>query len=387
MDDMTFELIRSSQGAKIKVVGLGGAGGNAVNNMIESGLSGVEFIVVNTDAQDLEKSMAQTRIQIGCQATRGLGTGANPDLGSKAAEENLDAVRASLEGADMVFLAAGLGGGTGTGAGPVVADVAKEYGCLTVGVVTKPFFFEGTRRMKIAEAGFKELRSRVDTIITIPNDKLLDTAPKNAPAQGTFKRADDVLFQAVRGIADLITTTGDINVDFNDVRSVMSEKGQALMGAGTASGDNRGSEAAMRAITNPLLEDISIAGAKGLLINITSGPDLTISEMKEAAHLVQKEADPDANIFVGMVIDESMSEELTVTVIATGIGEVVEEIQRPDMSIIRNEAMVELGKRDLETPAFRRETQQSWGEHQANRSINIDVNDTEIPTFLRRMAD
>lgn len=386
MYETTFELVESGQAAKIKVIGLGGAGGNAVNNMIESGLTGVEFIVFNTDCQDLEKSRAQTKIQLGCETTRGLGTGANPELGRQSAEENLEAIQAVVEGADMVFLAAGLGGGTGTGAGPVVADLAKEHGCLTVAVVTKPFFFEGSRRMKVAEAGFKELQSRVDTIITIPNDRLLEAAPKNALAQGTFRQADEVLLQAVRGIADLITTTGDINVDFNDVRSVMSEKGQALMGAGMAGGESRGVEAAARAISNPLLEDISISGARGLLINITAGPDLTMQEMQEAASLIQREADEDANVFVGMVIDPRMEDQLAVTVIATGIGERVADIHRPDMDLIRKEAFQELRtRRDLDRPTFM--DRQRPDSPLANKSTAVDMNDQEIPTFLRRAAD
>jgi len=386
MYETTFELVESSQPAKIKVIGLGGAGGNAVNNMIESGLTGVEFIVCNTDCQDLEKSRAPIKVQLGCETTRGLGTGANPELGRQAAEESLDAIRTVIEGADMVFLAAGLGGGTGTGAGPVVADLAKEHGCLTVAVVTKPFFFEGSRRMKVAETGFRELQSRVDTIITIPNDRLLEAAPKNALAQGTFRQADEVLLQAVRGIADLITTTGDINVDFNDVRSVMSEKGQALMGAGIASGESRGVEAAARAISNPLLEDISISGARGLLINITAGPDLTMQEMQEAASLIQREADEDANVFVGMVIDPRMEEHLAVTVIATGIGERVADLHRPNMDLIRKEAFQELRtRRDLDRPTFM--DRQRPESHLANKSTAVDLNDQEIPTFLRRAAD
>lgn len=384
-DDM---MDRSMIGARIKVVGVGGAGGNAINNMIESGLSGVEFIAINTDCQDLTKSKAQIRVQIGREATRGLGTGANPELGCRAAEENLDLVRQSLEGADMVFLAAGMGGGTGTGAAPVVADLAKEMNCLTVAVVTKPFFFEGPLRMRVAEEGLKELASRVDTVIVIPNDRLLETAPKDAPATGAFKQADDVLLEAVRGIADLITDTGTINVDFQDARMVMSEKGQALMGTGTASGENRAVEAARMAISNPLLEDVSISGARGVLINITAGPDLTATEMRDAAAMIQKDAHEEAKVFFGLVIDPERSGDVAVTVIATGITKGA-QVHQMDMNTIRKSAYQECVQRqDLERPTFLDRPSRTKEEGPLrNRSTGLDMNDPEIPTFLRRVAD
>ncbi|MBW1711961.1 MAG: cell division protein FtsZ [Deltaproteobacteria bacterium] len=386
-----FELVDFNQGAKIKVVGLGGAGGNAVNNMIESGLTGVEFVVCNTDLQDLEKSKSPTKIQIGSETTRGLGTGANPELGRRAAEENLDRVRQALEGADMVFIAAGLGGGTGTGAAPVVSDVAKEQGCLTVAVVTKPFTFEGRPRKKVAEGGLKELKGRVDTIITIPNDRLLAAGSKNALALDMFKQADDVLLQAVKGIADLINVTGTVNVDFNDVRRVMAEKGLALMGTGMASGANRAVEAATRAISNPLLEDVSIGGARGVLLNITAGPDLSMTDVQDAATVIQKEADSEAEVIFGMVIDPRMEDNLMVTVIATGIGPRDGINTAPDMRVIKQEAINELKRRsreDLDWPTYLRD--QIKPEEDSRQPLGrekLDQTDHEIPTFLRRAAD
>ncbi len=348
----------------------------------------MEFIAINTDCQDLAKSRAEVRVQIGREATRGLGTGANPEMGKRAAEENLDSIRQTLEGADMVFLAAGMGGGTGTGAAPVVADLAKEMNCLTVAVVTKPFFFEGPLRMRVAEEGLKELADRVDTVIVIPNDKLLEMAPKDAPATGAFKQADDVLLEAVRGIADLITDTGTINVDFQDARMVMSEKGQALMGTGTASGENRAVEAAKKAISNQLLEDVSIRGARGVLINITAGPDLTANEMKEAAAMIQKDAHEEAKVFFGLVIDPERSGEVAVTVIATGItrGPRMDQV---DINILRKNAYQEcIQRNDLERPTFldRPGGVREEGKF-TNRSTGLDMNDPEIPTFLRRVAD
>ena len=388
---MNFELVEEAQGAKIKVVGLGGAGGNAINNMIHSGLAGVEFIAANTDVQDLEKSAAPLKIQIGCETTRGLGTGANPHLGQQAAEESLEEIRKAIAGADMVFITAGLGGGTGTGAGPVVAEAAKEQGSLTVAVVTKPFGFEGRRRMKAAESGLKELKSQVDTVITIPNDRLLAAAPKNALAIDMFKQADNVLLEAVRGISDLIVVTGRINADFNDVRSIMSERGLALMGTGSAVGDERAIEAASLAISNPLLEDVSISGARGVLVNITAGEDLPMIDMQEAASLIQQEADEDAKVIFGLVIDSKLADELRVTVIATGIGPREEIMNQNDMRLIKAEAIEELRSRngleaDLDTPTYLREGEPETGDHLEETS-RLDLSDTEIPTFLRRAAD
>ncbi len=308
-------------GARIKVVGVGGGGGNAVNTMIQSGMPGVDFIAANTDAQALAANLASVKVQLGAQITKGLGAGANPSIGREAAVEDMDMLRELLGSADMVFVTAGMGGGTGTGGAPVIAQAARELGALTVGVVTKPFLFEGKRRMRQAEEGIQTLKKSVDTLITIPNQRLLSVSGRNMPIMETFKKADDVLLQAVRGISDLITVHGLINLDFADVRTIMSEMGMAMMGAAVASGENRAVEAAQRAISSPLLDDISIQGARGVLINITGGTDLSLHEVNEAATLIQEEADEDANIIFGAVIDDSMGDQLRITVIATGFGE------------------------------------------------------------------
>jgi cell division protein FtsZ len=306
--------------AVIKVVGVGGGGGNALNNMVVSGLHGVEFIAANTDAQALRHNLAAIKLQLGGEVTRGLGCGADPDKGRSSALEVRERLREHFTGTDMVFVTAGLGGGTGTGAAPVVAEVAREAGALTVGVVTKPFHFEGRVRLRHAERGLEELHRVVDTVITIPNQRLLALAGKNTSVKDAFKLADDVLYNAVRGISDLITIHGLINLDFADVRTIMNEMGVALMGTGIARGDNRAEEAARTAISSPLLEDLSIEGAHGVLINITGGPDLSLFEVNEASSLIQQAAHEDANIIFGAVIDESMPEgEMRVTVIATGL--------------------------------------------------------------------
>ena len=304
--------------AKIKVIGVGGGGGNAVNRMIASNLRGIEFIAGNTDLQALAKCKAQLKLQLGRQITRGLGAGADPEVGRKAALEDTDKILEMLDGADMIFLTAGMGGGTGTGALPILAALAAEIGALTVAVVTKPFGFEGRRRMQIAERGIEELRDSVDTLITIPNERLLSFVERGTPLAEAFRIADDVLRQAVQGISDLITVPGEVNVDFADVRAIMSGMGMALMGTGVAKGENRALEASQRAISSPLLEETSIEGAKGVLINISGGRDLTLHEVAEAARIIQGAVDPDANIISGMVIDESLDEEMKVTVIATG---------------------------------------------------------------------
>jgi cell division protein FtsZ len=310
----------SHQRATIKVIGVGGGGGNALNTMIDSGLSGVEFIAANTDAQALRHNRAPVRIQLGAEVTRGLGCGANPDRGRASALEARDRLREQLEGADMVFVTAGMGGGTGTGAAPIVAEVAREIGALTVGVVTKPFLFEGKVRTKHSERGLDELHEVVDTLITIPNQRLLALAGKGTGMRDAFKLADDVLVNAVRGISDLITVHGLINLDFADVRTVMNESGVALMGSGIASGDTGAVDAATAAISSPLLEDLSIDGARGVLINVTGGNDMTLFEVNEASVLIQEAAHEDANIIFGAVIDEDMPEgEMRVTVIATGL--------------------------------------------------------------------
>lgn len=305
------------QAAKIKVIGVGGGGSNAINRMIDSGLKGVDFIAVNTDAQALYHSKADNRIQIGAKLTRGLGAGANPEIGQKAAEESRDELMAVLKGADMVFVTAGMGGGTGTGAAPVVAQIAREAGALTVGVVTKPFPFEGRKRFTQAENGIGNLKSKVDTLILIPNEKLLQVVDKNTSINDAFRIADDVLRQGVQGISDLIAVPGLINLDFADVKTIMQETGTALMGIGTAGGENRAAVAARSAISSPLLET-SIEGARGVLLNITGGANLGLFEVNEAAEIIAQAADPEANIIFGAVIDESMQDEVRVTVIATG---------------------------------------------------------------------
>ena len=305
------------QFANIKVVGVGGGGNNAVNRMIDEGLDGVEFVAINTDAQALLSSNAGMTIRIGEKITRGLGAGADPQIGKEAAEENREEIAQSLEGSDMVFITAGMGGGTGTGAAPIIAETAKNQGALTVGVVTKPFTVEGTKRMKKAEQGIEELKSKVDTLIIIPNDRLLEVAEKQTSLMEAFKIADNVLRQGVQGISDLITITGIINLDFADVKTIMKDAGSALMGIGKANGENRAAEAAKTAIASPLLE-ASVNGAQGVLLNITGGSDLGIHEANEAARVIQEVADDDANIILGSVIDEELEDEVKVTVIATG---------------------------------------------------------------------
>ncbi len=318
-----FELDKSapaSHGAKIKVIGVGGSGGNAVNTMIKSGLTGVEFIAVNTDRQALSASLAEVKIPIGGELTKGLGAGANPEVGRRAALEDYHKIADALQGADMVFVTAGMGGGTGTGAAPVIAKISKELGMLTVGVVTKPFDFEGRKRMRQAIEGIKFLRESVDSLITIPNQRLLSIAGNHMSFMDAFKKADEVLLNAVQGISDLINHTGLINTDFADVRTIMANKGLALMGTGLGEGEHRAVEAATNAISSPLLEDISVDGATGLIINVTGGPDLTAFEVNEATTLIMEAAHEDAEIIFGSVIDEAMKNRVKITVIATGIG-------------------------------------------------------------------
>jgi cell division protein FtsZ len=328
-----IELIENvDPGARIKVIGAGGCGGNAVNHMIASGLQNVDFIAVNTDSQALQNNSATHRLQIGQMLTRGRGTGGNPEIGRKAALEDEDRLREELAEAEMVFVTAGMGGGTGTGSAPVIARIARESGALTVGVVTKPFQFEGRKRMGQADEGVRELKNAVDTLITIPNQRLLSIASRTTSLKEAFQKADDVLLQAVRGISELVTVHGLINLDFADVRSIMAEMGMAMMGAARASGENRAVEAAQRAISSPLLEDVSIKGARGLLINVTGGPDMSLYEVNEAASLIQEEAHEDANIIFGAVIDEKISDEIHVTVIATGFGEREHEWHAPRYS-------------------------------------------------------
>jgi cell division protein FtsZ len=313
-----IEFTDKQDAARIKVIGVGGGGGNAINTMVAARLEGVEFIAANTDVQALAANRAGVKIQLGRSASRGLGAGANPEVGRAAALEEKDAISQALEGADMVFVTAGMGGGTGTGGAPVVADVAKASGALTVGVVTRPFLFEGNKRRKQAEHGLNELRDAVDTLIVIPNQRLLSVAGENMSLADAFKRADEVLLNAVQGISDIITVHGLVNVDFADVRTIMSEKGLALMGTGRSSGEKRAVEAMQAAISSPLLEDVTLDGATGLLVNITGGSNLTLREVDEAVSMAQSAADPDANIIFGSVVDESLGDEVRITVIATG---------------------------------------------------------------------
>lgn len=342
------DLDQFSKFANIKVIGVGGGGNNAVNRMISSGLRGVEFLTVNTDAQALYLSQAENKIQIGGKLTKGLGAGANPEIGHKAAEENRDELLSALRGADMVFVTAGMGGGTGTGAAPIVAEVAKEVGALTVGVVTKPFTFEGRKRLKQAEQGIANLKSKVDTLITIPNDRLLQVIDKQTSIVEAFRIADDVLRQGVQGISDLIAVPGLINLDFADVKTIMHETGTALMGIGAAGGGSRAADAARMAISSPLLET-SIEGARGVLLNITGGSSLGLFEVNEAAEIIAQAADPEANIIFGAVIDENMGDEVRVTVIATGFDA---KIVRKDSSELDIKPFT--NSDDLDIPAFLR---------------------------------
>ena len=403
-----FEIVeQNGLTARIKVIGIGGGGGNAVNTMIGGKLAGVDFMVANTDAQSLEASQAPLRIQLGGMVTKGLGAGANPEIGRRAALEDQEKIREYLEGSDMIFLTAGMGGGTGTGGAPVIARVARDVGALTVGVVTKPFIFEGKKRMRQAEEGIEELKQSVDTLIVIPNQRLLSIAAKTTTMLEAFHKADDVLLQAVRGISDLIITPGLINLDFADVRTVMAEMGLALMGAASATGENRAIEAAQKAISSPLLEDISIQGARGVLINITGGPDLCLHEVNEAASMIQEEAHDDANIIFGAVIDESLTDEIRITVIATGFGEVKEDkkpvpapvphVSSIASAVAKNKKVVHLGTivDDLDSPTWQRkkhggdETETvTLSKNNFEFSASQDDDDKyDIPTFLRRQMD
>jgi cell division protein FtsZ len=368
--------------AKIKVIGIGGAGGNAVNTMISYHLRGVDFIAANTDAQALERSASPIKVQLGTEVTKGLGAGSDPDIGKQAALEARELLKAQLEGADMVFIAAGLGGGTGTGGAPIVAEVAKELGALTVAVVTKPFLFEGKRRNSQAEGGIGELRKAVDTLIIIPNQRLLSLGGRNISLLEAFKKADDILYHAVKGISDLIMIPGLINLDFADVKTIMSEMGMALMGTGVASGENRAVEAAQKAISSPLLEDNTIQGARGILLNITGGPDMTLYEIHEASSLIQAEAHEDANIIFGTVVDETMGDEIRITLIATGLDNA--ELPRSNVTslgIVR--------RSNLAVPTYIRQEKTKDAAAPMKTGIeDAEENpDLEIPTFLRRQAD
>jgi len=376
-------------GAKVKIIGIGGGGNNALNTMISYQLSGVEFIAANTDAQALGANMAPVKLQLGSNLTKGLGAGANPEVGRKAALEDVEKIREALKGADMVFITAGLGGGTGTGGAPVIAEAAREVGALTVAIVTKPFHFEGKKRMKQAEEGLANLRMTADALITIPNQRLLSISGKNMTLIEAFKKADEILYHAAKGISDIIVGHGIINLDFADVRTIMSETGMALMGTGIAAGENRSVEAAQKAISSPLLEDISIEGARGILINITGGENMTLNEINEATTLVQKEAHEEANIIWGTVIDQAMKEEVRVTVIATGFGKAEEK----STSRFKKIAPISISVREnRDIPAFMRRMKVSerFDEVKLVEPPDFSAEDDErfdIPTFLRKQAD
>lgn len=389
---MVFNFVESEKTAKIRVIGVGGAGGNAVNNMISSKLQGVKFISANTDAQSLEVSKAAVKIQIGEKLTEGLGAGADPEIGRQAAMESLDAIRNAVGNSHMVFITAGLGGGTGTGAAPIVAEVSKESGSLTVAVVTMPFSFEGKKRMKQAEEGMKALKKVVDTVITIPNDRLRGLASRNATVIEMFRKADDVLLHSVKGITDLIMMPGLVNLDFADVRTTMSKAGMALMGTGIASGEDRAVEAAERAISHPLLEDVSISGARGVLMNITCGSDLTMAEMADASDRIYNEAGDDAEIIWGAVLDENIGDELRVTVIATGIESEEERKKTRFSGKVRDITEADLARAaNLDEPTFIRKERavgEGGGAHyRGYRGIVLDHDNLEVPTFMRKKAD
>ncbi|MEA3241735.1 MAG: cell division protein FtsZ [Pseudomonadota bacterium] len=386
---------RSRLQANIKVIGVGGGGSNAVNSMINSQVQGVDFVAANTDAQALEASTAAIKLQLGSRLTRGLGAGANPDIGRNATTEDTEKISELLDGADMVFITAGMGGGTGTGGAPVVAKLAREIGALAVAVVTKPFIFEGRKRMRHAEEGLEELRENVDALITIPNQRLLNIVGKNTSMVEAFQSADEVLVQAVRSISDLINVHGLINLDFQDVKTVMTNTGLALMGTGIAGGENRAVEAAHRAIASPLLEDISIQGAKGILINISAGSSLSLFEVNEASSLIQEEAHEDANIIFGAVLDESMGDDIRVTVIATGFEPIRQLAKGPGLAGTKFAPIPK--RRDLDRPAFQSRSK-AHDRQEIIRTVKKAVGasdseteseqeDYDFPTFLRRQLD
>lgn len=383
-----FELMDAySENAVIKVIGVGGGGGNAVQHMVRTGIEGVDFICINTDAQALKSTEAKTVLQIGCTMTKGLGAGANPEIGKQAALEDRDRLYEVLDGADMVFITAGMGGGTGTGAAPVVAQIAKEIGALTVAVVTRPFSFEGRKRMHVANEGLKEMGKYVDSLITIPNEKLVSVLGKEISLLQAFKSANDVLLGAVQGIAELITREGLINVDFADVRTVMSEMGMAMMGTGMSSGSERAREATEMAIASPLLEDVDLMGAKGILVNVTAGPDLSMGEFHEVGQTVEELAAEDAVIVVGTVLDAEMGDQLRVTVVATGIGghaKTVTPEEPPAVKLVQRKKSGEVNYEELDRPTVIR--RRVAGERYAAQADgNLDYLD--IPAFLRKQAD
>ncbi|MEI6353527.1 MAG: cell division protein FtsZ [Methylococcus sp.] len=384
---MKFEIVDSyNQNAVIKVIGVGGGGGNAVNHMVNSHVDGVDFICANTDAQALKSLQARSVIQLGNALTKGLGAGANPDIGRQAALDDRDRILEVLEGADMVFITAGMGGGTGTGAAPVIAEIAREAGILTVAVVTKPFAFEGKRRREMAEKGIDELSQFVDSLITIPNEKLLPVLGKDISLMKAFAAANDVLLGAVQGIADLITRPGLINVDFADVRTIMSEMGLAMMGTGVGHGENRAREAAESAIASPLLEDINLQGARGILVNITGGLDMAIGEFDEVGNVIREFASDDAAVVIGTVIDPDLHDEIRVTVVATGLSG-ARAASEPTLKIVpKNTGEIdytEMARR----PALARKHSQLEPRSEAKKEREMDLEYLDIPAFLRRQAD
>ncbi|MGI9202730.1 MAG: cell division protein FtsZ [Woeseiaceae bacterium] len=380
-----FELMDAhSQSAVIKVIGVGGGGGNAVAHMVNSGIEGVDFICANTDAQALNSARVRTALQIGCNITKGLGAGADPDIGRQAGMEDRDRIQEVIEGADMLFITAGMGGGTGTGAAPVVAQVAKELGILTVAVVTKPFVMEGGKRMMIADHGIGELGKYVDSLITIPNEKLLTVLGGETTLLDAFRSANQVLQGAVQGIAELITRPGLINVDFADVKTVMAEMGMAMMGSGTSAGDDRAREAAEAAISSPLLEDINLAGANGILVNVTAGMDMAIGEFQEVGNTIKEFASDDATVVVGTVIDPDMSDRIRVTVVATGLGQNAAQSGAPMRVVKRTSAAAtEPNYQQLDKPAIQRKRAVGDGLDEAGLQEEL----LDIPAFLRRQAD
>jgi len=379
-----FELMDAhSSSAVIKVIGVGGGGGNAVSHMVETGIEGVDFICANTDSQALKGSQVRTALQIGCNITKGLGAGADPDVGRQAAMEDRDRILEVIEGADMLFITAGMGGGTGTGAAPIVAQVAKELGILTVAVVTKPFEMEGGKRMQIAEDGIAELGKYVDSLITIPNEKLLSVLGGETTLLDAFRSANQVLQGAVQGIAELITRPGLINVDFADVRTVMAEMGMAMMGSGSASGEGRAREAAEAAASSPLLEDINLKGANGILVNVTAGMDLSIAEFQEVGNTVKEYASENATVVVGTVIDPDMTDRIRVTVVATGLGRQAADSEAPMRIVRQPTARAEPNYLSLDKPTVQR--QRAVGDGLENAGLQEELLD--IPAFLRRQAD
>ena len=379
-----FELMDAhSSSAVIKVIGVGGGGGNAVAHMVDTGIEGVDFICANTDSQALKGSHVRTSLQIGCNITKGLGAGADPDIGRQAAMEDRDRILEVIEGADMLFITAGMGGGTGTGAAPIVAQVAKELGILTVAVVTKPFLMEGAKRMQIAEHGIAELGKYVDSLITIPNEKLLTVLGGETTLLDAFRSANQVLQGAVQGIAELITRPGLINVDFADVRTVMSEMGMAMMGSGESSGEDRAREAAEAAASSPLLEDINLAGANGILVNVTAGMDLSIGEFQEVGNTVKEYASENATVVVGTVIDPNMTDRIRVTVVATGLGKQAANSESPMRIVRRPAAQTEPNYQTLDKPTVQR--QRAVGDGLDGNGLQEELLD--IPAFLRRQAD